>query len=104
MHLKFKTPSRYRLQRKNSTYYSQKLKSIATPDGTITFERHKFFTCVQQPTENIDQYVRELRTIVSTCEFGELCESLIRDRIVCGISCNTLREKATARNRPSESY
>ena len=26
--------SRYRLQRKNSTYYSENLKSIATPDGT----------------------------------------------------------------------
>ena len=34
MHLKFTTPSRYRLQRKNSTYYSENLKSIATPDGT----------------------------------------------------------------------
>ena len=53
----------------------------------ITFERLKLFTCVQQPTESIDQYVTELRTRASTCE------SLIRDRIVCGISCNTLREK-----------
>ena len=71
----------------------RKFEEYCNPRRNITFERHKFFTCVQQPTENIDQYVTELRTRASTCEFGELCESLIRDRIVCGISCNTLREK-----------
>ena len=71
----------------------RKFEEYCNPRRNITFERHKFFTCVQQPTENIDQYVTELRTRASTCEFSELCESLIRDRIVCGISCNTLREK-----------
>ena len=71
----------------------QKFEDYCNPRRNITFERHKFFTCVQEPTESIDQYVTELRTKASTCEFGELCESLIRDRIVCGISCNTLREK-----------
>ena len=71
----------------------QKFEEYCNPRRNITFERHKFFTCVQQPTEDIDQYVTELLTRASTCEFGELCESLIRGRIVCGISCNTLREK-----------
>ena len=70
----------------------QKFEDYCNPRRNITFERHKFLTCVQEPTESIDQYVTELRTKASTCEFGELCESLIRDRIVCGISCNTLRE------------
>ena len=71
----------------------QKFEDYCNPRRNITFERHKFFTCVQQPTESIDQYVTELRTKAGTCEFGELYESLIRDRIVCRISCNTLREK-----------
>ena len=71
----------------------RKFEEYCNPRRNITFERHKFFTCVQESTENIDQYVTELRTKASTCEFGELCESLIRDRIVCGISSNTLREK-----------
>ena len=71
----------------------QKFENYCNPRRNITFERHKFFTCIQEPTESIDQYVTELRTKASTCEFGELCKSYIRDRIVCGISCNTLREK-----------
>ena len=32
---------------------------------------------VQEAAEGINQYVTELRTKASTCEFGELCESLI---------------------------
>ena len=93
MHLKFTIPSRYRLQRKKLDVLFRKFEEYCNPRRNITSERHKFFTCVQQPTENIDQYVTELRTRASKCEFGELCERLIRDRIACGISCNTLREK-----------
>ena len=76
----------------------QKFEDYCNPRRNITFERHKFFTCVQEPTEGIDQYVTELRTKASTCEFGVLCESLIRDRIVCGILCDTMREKLLQEN------
>ena len=71
----------------------KKFEDYCNPRRNITFEQHKFFTCVQEPTESIDQYVTELRTKASTCEFGELCESLVRDRIVCGIVYDTMREK-----------
>ena len=47
--------------------------------------------CVQRSDENIDSYVNELKTIAKTCEFGELAESLIRDRIVCGIRDDRVR-------------
>ena len=79
----------------------QKFEDYCNPRRNITFERHKFFTCVQEPTEGIDQYVTELRTKASTCEFGVLCESLIRDRIVCGIRCDTMREKLLQENELS---
>ena len=35
--------------------------------------------------ETIDQYVTDLRTKARSCEFGELRDSLIQDRIICGI-------------------
>ena len=76
----------------------QKFEDYCNPRRNITFERHKFFTCVQEPTKGIDQYVTELRTKASTCEFGVLCENLIRDRIVCGILCDTMREKLLQEN------
>ena len=63
------------------------------PKKNQTYERHKFFICVQRSDENIDSYVHELKTKAKTCEFGELAESLIRDRIVCGIRDDRVRAR-----------
>ena len=41
--------------------------------------------------ETIDQYVTDLRTKARSCELGELRDSLIRDRIICGIICDKTR-------------
>ena len=89
-HWKFTTHSRFSTADQKLNVLLQKCEKYCNPRRNITFERHKFFTCIQEPTESIDQYVTELRTKASTCEFGELCKSLIRERIVCGISCNIL--------------
>ena len=48
----------------------------------LTFERHKFFSRAQAKGESIDQYATELRTLASTCEFQDLRDGLVRDRIV----------------------
>lgn len=66
----------------------------------MTFERHRFFTCTQKSGETIDQYVTELRSRSKTCEFNELTESLIKDRIVCGIPDNGLRERLLREQDP----
>lgn len=42
---------------------------------------------------SISQYVTELKLRAKSCEFGLLQESLIRDRIVCGITSDAMREK-----------
>lgn len=39
----------------------------------------------QETHETIDNYVTDLKNKALQCEFGELKESLVRDRIVCGI-------------------
>ena len=54
----------------------------------ITWERHVFNTRSQRDGKTTDQYVTDLKTKAQTCEFGELKDSLIRDRIVCGIHCD----------------
>ncbi len=51
-----------------------------------------FFSHKQEPNESIDQYVTELKNRSKSCEFGDLTESLIKDKIVCGISDESLRE------------
>ena len=53
------------------------------------------FSRNRQPGESIDRYVKDLRILSKTCEFGILCESLIKDRLVCGV--NDARHRLTER-------
>ena len=66
----------------------QKFENYCKPRKNITWERHVFNTRNQQTGESIDQYVTDLKIKARSCEFGELHDCLIRDRIVCGIACD----------------
>ena len=66
--------------------------TFCLPKQNETLERYHFFTCCQKG-ENFEQYLTTLRTLATTCNFGDLKNSLIRDRIVCGIENPTTREK-----------
>ena len=52
-----------------------------------------FNTRNQHAGETIDQYVTDLQTEARTYEFAELKDSLIRDRIVCGIACDKTQSR-----------
>ena len=56
------------------------------PRKNLTYIRHLFFTRNQNSHETIDNYVTDLKNKAIQCEFGDLKDSLIKDRIVCGIS------------------
>lgn len=71
----------------------EKSETYFVPTKHITIERYKFFSCDQKLGNTFDQYFAELYTLSNSCEFQELRDSLIRDRIVCGIADNGLREK-----------
>lgn len=63
------------------------------PKINETVERYRFFARNQGPNETIDKYVTDLRMLASTCNFGVLQDSLIRDRIVCGTHSSSWRER-----------
>ena len=67
--------------------------NYCNPRKNITFERHKFNTRNQEQGETIDQYATELRKLASTCQFKDLRDGLIRDRMICGIDNQTIRER-----------
>lgn len=71
----------------------EKFAEYCTPRKNVTYERHLFNTRNQRTGEMIDQYATDLRTKAKSCEFGTLCDSLIRDRIVCGIIDDKLRAR-----------
>lgn len=70
-----------------------KFEEYCSPKCNITYERHRFFTCVPKPDESIDHYITELRTRAKISDFGTLCDSLIKDRMVRGISENAFRAR-----------
>ena len=71
----------------------EKFDSHFCTKSNITFLRFKFFNVKQQENQPVDDFVNELRTKAQECEFLELTESLIRDRIVCGINNLKLQER-----------
>ena len=54
------------------------------PQKHLLFERVKFGFANQAENESIDQYVVRLRHLAESCEFEDLCDSLIRDRLIIG--------------------
>ncbi len=77
--------------KQNLTKIMEKFENYCNPKKNITYERYKFFTCVQGDM-SFSQYLTELKLKAKSCEFGQLQESLIRDRVVCGITSDVMRE------------
>ena len=71
----------------------EKFEAYCIPRKNVTWERHVFNTRNQQPGESIDQYVTDLQNKAKTCEFGALLESLIKDRLVCGVISDKTRSR-----------
>ena len=55
----------------------------------IIYERYRFNNRKQESHESIDVYA----TLAATCEFGALKDEMLRDRLVCGITENSVRRK-----------
>ena len=71
----------------------EKFKVYCNPRKNFTYERHIFNTTNQQAGENIYAYVTALKNKASLCKFSTLKDSLIRDRIVCGIRSDEVRAR-----------
>ena len=62
-----------------------KFEAYCNPRKNVTWERHVFNNRSRLPGEPIDHFMTDLRTKAKTREYGELTDSLIRDRIVEGV-------------------
>ena len=62
------------------------------PQKNVTYEQY-FNKHVQKEDEPVDQLVTHLRLKAKSCEFGSLCDGLIKDRIVVGITSDAVRRR-----------
>ena len=60
-------------------------------EANTIYERYCFNVRNQQDEESFDEYLTELRILSQTCNYGSLEDELTRDRIVCGITSNSVR-------------
>ncbi|CAM1314265.1 Uncharacterised protein r2_g2480 [Pycnogonum litorale] len=73
------------VERDKMEVLKEKFSRYCEPRKNVIYTRHMFFLRNQEVEEAIDSYVTDLKTKAKDCEFGELCDSLIRDRMVCGV-------------------
>ena len=63
----------------------EKLNGFFKVRRNIVFERARFNQRSQGENESVEKYITELYHLAETCEYGDLKEQLLRDRIVVGI-------------------
>ncbi|XP_045023113.1 uncharacterized protein K02A2.6-like isoform X3 [Daphnia magna] len=65
------------------------------PLKSEVFDRFLFHRRIQQPGESFDTWLLELRSMVSSCNFGTpaVIDSVLRDQIVFGVASEHVREK-----------
>ncbi|KAI0221099.1 hypothetical protein LSAT2_027490 [Lamellibrachia satsuma] len=64
-----------------------------------TYERYVFFTRDQRLGEKFDSYVATLHNLAKTCNFKELEDGLIRDRIVLRVVSKATRKRLLAADK-----
>jgi hypothetical protein len=62
-------------------------------ETNTTYERYLFNRRVQEASEKFDGFVTELRRLIRSCDYGELEDSILKDRIVIGVRDDTTRRK-----------
>ena len=59
----------------------------------VSYERYVLNQRIQDKNESFDNFLSEVRRLIKSCDFGALTDSIIRDRIICGIKDETTRQK-----------
>ncbi|UYV72214.1 K02A2.6-like [Cordylochernes scorpioides] len=59
----------------------------------VIYRRYIFFSEVQEKNQSFDDFVTKVKNKAVDCDFGDLTESLIRDRIVLGVLDKNLTER-----------
>lgn len=71
----------------------EKFRSHCEPQRNVVFERYVFWQRDQRPTETFDSWVTDLRQKVKSCEFNDMEQDILRDKIVFGVNNHSMKER-----------
>lgn len=80
-------------QRKRYSLVVEEFEKYANPRRNVVIERYTFNSRNQKEHEPFDEFFTELRKLVKYCDYGDLADTLIRDRIVVGLMDKSLTER-----------
>lgn len=74
------------------------LEKYLTPKKNVRYERAIFNMAKQEDDESYDAYINRLRGLIKTCEYKELEDDLLLDKIIYSVKSITLREQLWTNN------
>lgn len=80
-------------EQQNFDQVIDQFEKFTTPKSNIVVERFVFNNRKQEEGELFDPFVTDLKRLVKSCEFGDQADSVVRDRIVLGVSDVGLQER-----------
>lgn len=69
------------------------MKEHLQPKPSVIMERYKFKECRQKDSENIRQFVTNLKKLSTYCEFGTNLNYHVRDQFVWGLRSDAIKQK-----------
>ena len=73
------------------------LEEFCLAEENVMYERHTFYRRKQEEDESVESFITAIRTLARTCDFKEngvdFSEQMIRDRLVCGIKDDSVRQR-----------
>lgn len=90
---KFETFDLTERQREKYVDVVQAFQNYCVPKRNESVCRYQFFQRTQQEGESFDDFVTELRRLSMDCAFGAIKDSLIKDKIVSGITNAQVKDR-----------
>ena len=70
-----------------------------SPPPSEIVQRFRFNSRVRKPGETVAAYIAELRALSEYCKYGDTLESILRDRLVCGINDPQIQKRLSAEDK-----
>ena len=80
-------------ERESYDTVKKKLDEYFVPQRNVIYERALFNSRKQEPGEPVEEFITALHTLVEYCDYGNLRDQMVRDRIVVGLANAKLSER-----------
>lgn len=77
------------------------LRAHYSPAPSLMMERFRFNNRNRRKGETVNDFVAALRGLATNCSFGDQLDSLLRDRLVCGINVTAMQTRLLELPDPS---